>query len=420
LPNYSLKAGVTDKRGSEMVNSWQVGLVALWAIVAAGVSSVCTAEPESKPEATMSPQDLNKFVGWFEFFQKRNAQKYAVTGVNHVDESTYVNIGGIDQWVTIRGQDRNNPVLLILHGGPGDVTNPWGYAYFYEWEKYFTVVQWDQRGAGRTLEKSGESIAQTMTIDRMVQDGIDVSEYLRKHLNQEKIVVVGHSWGSVLGLLMAKARPDLFYAFVGTGQVPSSSKEANFVAYGLALQWAQSAKNVEALADLKRIGPPPYENGTGGWGLLYKWRNACEGPGRDLFLASTLYYALAQPGYTLRDFNYSQDSQLVSEKALFDQQTNLDPTRLEGHFDVPLFVIQGEHDCTTPAKLAKKYLDSISAPRKDFVVIPGEGHFAAFIKSEEFLKDLIARVRPLALKNANSKTPREASANFPSTSSAGR
>jgi pimeloyl-ACP methyl ester carboxylesterase len=167
------------------------------------------------------------------------------------------------------------------------------------------------------------------------QDGVEVAEYLRQHLNQDRIVLVGHSWGSLLGLLIAKARPDLFYAFVGTGQVPSSSKDANLVAYGLAVQRARSVKNTQALADLKRVGPPPYEDGTGGWGVLYKWRNACEGPDRDVFLASTLYYALAQPGYTLRDFNYSQDSQLMGEQALFDQVTNLDRKRLEGHFDVP-------------------------------------------------------------------------------------
>ena len=384
-----------------MSSSWQIGLVTLLAFGAAIVSSARAPEPESKPQEIPSPQEVKKFVDSLDFFQKRNAQKYAVIGANRIDESAYVKIGGIDQWLTIRGQDRNNPILLILHGGPGDVTNPWGYAYFYEWEKYFTVVQWDQRGAGRTLEKSGESIAPTITIDRMMQDGIEVSEYLRKHLNQEKIVLVGHSWGSLLGLLMAKARPDLFYAFVGTGQVPGSSKEANFVAYGLALQWAQRAKSAQALADLKRIGPPPYESGTGGWGVLYKWRNACEGPGRDVFLASTLYYALSQPGYTLSDFNYTQDSQLISGEALFDQITNLDPKRLAGKFNVPVIVIQGEHDCTTPTALAKSYLDSISAPLKDFVVIPREGHFAAFIKSDEFLKDLIARVRPLALKKAN-------------------
>jgi pimeloyl-ACP methyl ester carboxylesterase len=365
--------------------------------VAAAVSSLCVAQAESKPPE-VSPQDASKFVGWFEFFQNRNKQKYAVTGTNRIDEATYVKAGGIEQWLTIRGQDRNNPVLLILHGGPGDVTSPWGYAYFHDWEKYFTVVQWDQRGAGRTLEKAGESIESTLTIDRMVQDGIEISEYLRQHLNQEKIVLVGHSWGSLLGLLMAKAKPELFYAFVGTGQVPSSAMEANVVAHRLALQWARAAKNPEALADLNRIGPPPYKDGTDGWGVLYKWRSACEGPDRDVFLASTLYYALAQPGYTLRDFNYSQEGQIGSGNKLFDQITNLDHKRLEGTFNLPIVVIQGENDCTTPAELAHKYLDSISAPRKDFVVIPGEGHFAAFIKSDEFLKDLVARVRPLAAK----------------------
>ena len=289
------------------MGSWRSGIVGLCIVLSVGFSVHCFAEAETKPHTTVSPEDLDKFVGWFDFFQKRSAKKYAVTGANPIDESAYVKIGDIDQWITIRGQDRNNPVLLILHGGPGDVTSPWGYVYFHDWEKYFTVVQWDQRGAGKTLEKSGESIASTMTIDRMVQDGIEVSAYLRQHLNQEKIVLVGHSWGSLLGLLMAKAKPELFYAFVGTGQVPGSSMEANVMAYGLALQWARTVKNSEALADLSRIGPPPYKDGTEGWGVLYKWRNACEGPGRDVFLASTLYFALSKPGYALRDFNYSQD-----------------------------------------------------------------------------------------------------------------
>jgi pimeloyl-ACP methyl ester carboxylesterase len=376
--------------------SSRIRIAGLWMAASVGFSALCFAGGETKPQTTESPDDLKKFVGLFDYFQKRAAQKYAVTGANHVDESAYVKIGDIDQWVTIRGQDRNNPVLLILHGGPGDVTSPWGYVYFHDWEKYFTVVQWDQRGAGKTLEKSGESIASTMTIDRMVQDGIEVSAYLRQHLNKEKIVLVGHSWGSLLGLLMAKAKPEFFSAFVGTGQVPSSSTEANVVAHRLALQWAHSVKNIDATADLNRIGPPPYKDGTDGWGVLYKWRNACEGPGRDVFLASTLYYALSKPGYTLRDFNYSQDGQLVSGNTLFDQITDLDHTKLEGQFNIPIFVIQGENDCTTPAELAHKYLDSISAPHKEFVVIPGEGHFAGFIKSDEFLKDLIAQVLLLA------------------------
>jgi pimeloyl-ACP methyl ester carboxylesterase len=381
--------------------SWSVAIAGLWIAAGLTFSALCFAAGETAPQTTVSAEDLKKFVGWIEFLQTRSAKKYAVEGANHIDESSYVKIGDIDQWLTIRGQDRNNPVLLILHGGPGDVTNPWGYVYFHDWEKYFTVVQWDQRGAGKTLEKSAESVALTMTIDRMVQDGIEVSAYLRQHLNQDKIVLVGHSWGSLLGLLMAKAKPDFFSAFVGTGQVPSSSTEANVVAHRLALQWAHSVNKADALEDLNRIGPPPYKDGTDGWGVLYKWRNACEGPGRDVFLASTFFYALSKPGYTLGDFNFSQDGQLVSGNKLFDQITNLDHKKLEGHFNIPIFVIQGENDCTTPTELAHKYLDSISAPRKEFVLISGEGHFAAFIKSDEFLKELVARVLPIAKQKPN-------------------
>jgi pimeloyl-ACP methyl ester carboxylesterase len=120
--------------------------------------------------------------------------------------------GGLEQWITMRGEDRKNPVLLFLHGGPGDATNPWGYAGFRNWLKYFTVVQWDQRGAGRTFGRNGPAAASTITIDRMVQDGVELAELLSRRFQKDKIVLVGHSWGSILGVFMAKARPELFYA----------------------------------------------------------------------------------------------------------------------------------------------------------------------------------------------------------------
>src|ERR1017187_5831126 len=94
-----------------------------------------------------------------------------------------------------------DPALLFLQGGPGDATNPWGYAGFRNWLKYFTVVQWDQRGAGRTLGRNGASAASTITIERMVQDGVELTELLSKRLQKDKIVLVGHSWGSILGVL---------------------------------------------------------------------------------------------------------------------------------------------------------------------------------------------------------------------------
>src|SRR6266446_1283995 len=146
--------------------------------------------------------ELQKLEPALKFLRERNARTYAITTPNGIDEARYVEVGGLQQWITIRGEDRNNPVLLFLHGGPGDATNPWGYAGFRSWLKHFTVVQWDQRGAGRTLGKNGPSLAPTITIDRMAQEGIELTELLRKTLQKEKIVLVGHSWGSILGVFM--------------------------------------------------------------------------------------------------------------------------------------------------------------------------------------------------------------------------
>ncbi len=119
-------------------------------------------------------------------------------------------IGGIPQWITIKGDDRANPVILFLHGGPGNAMSPFADAMFAGWEKDFTLVQWDQRGAGRTYTKNGPSVEPTMTLERMTDDGIEVAEFLKKHLGKDRIVLEGGSWGSVLGIRMAHARPDLF------------------------------------------------------------------------------------------------------------------------------------------------------------------------------------------------------------------
>ncbi len=338
--------------------------------------------------------DYQKFENWRAFLSSRAAQTFAIIGSNPVDESGYVTIGGIDQWITIRGEDRNNPVLLFLHGGPGDVTNPWSYPYFFSWLKSFTVVQWDQRGAGRTLGKSGDSIGPTMTIDRMTQDGIELSEHLRQHLRKDRIILVGHSWGSVFGVLMTKARPDLFYAYVGTGQVVDF-KQGDAVAYKLALQTAGDVGESGDIASLKAIGTPPYPDGKG-WQLFYKWRRKCEGAETDKFLGGLTGFAFQSPGYSIRDINDWLDGQVLGGERLFDQGTQLSAKRLGGNFAVPVFVFQGEHDCSSPTELARNYVDSISAPKKEFIAIPGSGHFAVFTKSNEFLKELVERVRPLA------------------------
>ena len=175
----------------------------------AAASSARTEVPEIVPTdaGTVSLQKFDTTLG---FLRAKNARDYAITAPNGIDEGRFVEVGGIEQWITIRGEDRNNPVVLFLHGGPGDATNPWGYIAFRSWLKQFTVVQWDQRGAGRTFGKNADASPETITVARLVQDGIELAESLRKSLRKDKIVLVGHSWGSILGVLMAKVQAGAF------------------------------------------------------------------------------------------------------------------------------------------------------------------------------------------------------------------
>jgi pimeloyl-ACP methyl ester carboxylesterase len=359
----------------------------------AGVCGEKVEAQESKTDPA-AVDDLHKFLETRSFISRRNEQYYRIATPQGIDEARYVPVGGIEQYISIRGEDRDNPVILFLHGGPGDVTNPWGYLAFRPWLKYFTVVQWDQRGAGRTLGKSGPEIAPTITVERMVQDGVELAEYLRKSLHKDKLILVGHSWGSVLGLFMAKARPDLFYAFVGTAQVADSTRNYA-VAYDDLLKKARALNEQTAIEELRSIGPPPYPDSRG-WGVQRKWSNLFEHA--DLFISGMFGAGLTAPGYTWADINDWTAGQNLSGQQLIPQIAKLDLKALGGQFALPIFVIQGAEDFTTPTSLAKALVTAIRAPRKEFVTIPGAGHFAVFMKSDEFLRELVARVRPLAVK----------------------
>lgn len=355
------------------------------AVAAPGHAQVSTAPP------LQVDADFQKLDAMMRALRNRNAQDYAITGPNGLDEARYVEVGGIEQWITIRGEDRRNPVLLVLHGGPGDATNPWGYAGFRSWLKNFTVVQWDQRGAGRTLGRNGPSLAPTITIERMAQDGVELAELLRKALQKDKIVLVGHSWGSILGVFMVKARPDVFYAFVGTGQVADPVRNYA-VAYNALLKKAETLRDPRAIRELKEVGPPPYPTGRG-YAVQRKWSNLFEGA--DFFISSMFGLALAAPGYSLRDINDWVEGQDLSGQRLIPQTSTLDSQKLGGEFALPVFVIQGAEDFTTPTSLARSFLHSLRAPRKAFVAVEGGGHFAVFMKPDVFLKELVARVLPL-------------------------
>ncbi|HWG77137.1 MAG TPA: alpha/beta hydrolase [Steroidobacteraceae bacterium] len=342
------------------------------------------------PNATT--QDEKRLEQWLAQEARRTTQVYAIEGANSVDEAGYVPIGGIDQWLSIQGEDRTHPVLLFVHGGPGDASSAWAYPYFRSWEHDFVVAQWDQPGAGRTLTHSGAPAA--LSLDRMVQDGIQVAEYLHERLKQPKIILLGQDWGSVLGLLMIKARPDLFLAYVGTGQIVDPVQDERD-SYALALKTAQDAHDTQAVADLKAAGVPPYAEGSPAQQILARWRDACEGAESERFRDARLGFALAAPGYSVHDLDDWLEGRALSAQLLARQQREFAPRRLQGSFAVPIFVIQGAGDCTSPAPLVMHWLQDVQAPRKQYLTIEGAGHDALFVRSDAFLHAMSNDLAPL-------------------------
>jgi pimeloyl-ACP methyl ester carboxylesterase len=329
--------------------------------------------------------------------QHVTAEQLAILTSNGIDEAMYVKIGGIDQWIQIRGQDRDNPVLLCLHGGPGATWLPLT-AVFAPWEKDFTVVQWDQRGAGKSLEASGSSIASTMSIQRMSDDGIELAEFLRAHLKKEKILLLGHSWGSILGVHMVLQRPDLFYAYVGTGQVAQMTRSQQ-ISYDHLLEKARAASDKSSVQALVEIGPPPFDRMQKVAVYFHQLEPYEVEPDRYAqsgLMGGAIFNA---PNFSLRDIlNRARGFERIPTWSLYQAMLSTDLSSLGSTFKVPVFFFQGAQDEVTEASLVQEYFDKVDAPHKEIVLFEGEGHFAVLTQPGKFLKELDTRVRPLAVQ----------------------
>jgi len=338
-------------------------------------------------------------LGFRAYRQQLAIETLAIRSPKGVQEGEFVNIGGIRQWIQIRGEDRDNPVLLFVHGGPGGTTLPISSGWL-PWEKHFTVVQWDQRGTGRTYGAAGDALAPTMTLERMTQDGVELAEYLRAHLHKEKIVLVGHSWGSFLGIHMVKQRPDLFSAYVGTGQVVGKTtfEKAFELTIGRLQRLAAATNNREALAELAPIASQPTltpENRL----IADRWNSALGLPPADGFQMTGPVPPLFMPGLSLLDLYNWRRGAIFSAKYLTGRKGPMfqsDTASLGFEFSIPMFFIEGEVDGVTPGEPAERYFKEITAPHKEFVWVSGGDHFIPFDRPDQFLAELAARVMPFA------------------------
>jgi proline iminopeptidase len=335
------------------------------------------------------------------YLQHQVAEKRAISSPNGIDSLEPVRIGGIDQWIEVRGQNVNNPVLLWIHGGPGIAFIPLAGAFQDPLEKYFTVVQWDQRGAGKTYGSNDKELQrQTMNIPQMEQDTLEVANYLRNRFKREKIIVVGHSWGSVLGLWLAHEHPELIYAYVGVGQVVNM-KQNRETMYQDALQQARNRQIEEAVKELESLEPyPPPNIDFGKDSIVNKWSGALLGPptsGKGFTnIRRLLTDVVSAPEYSLADdYSFIQGQQL-SLKTLIPQLMKVDLNELGVDFREPIFFFEGRNDSDCRPALIWTYSQTIKAPKKGFIWFENSGHFPFFDEQQKFRDELVQQVLPLA------------------------
>jgi len=312
-----------------------------------------------------------------------------------IDEGAFVPILGLDHWLTLRGDDRTNPALLVL-GGPGVGLSAFA-PLFAAWERQFTVVQWDQPGCGATHAKNGEARTGALTIERLVRDAIAVAGHARDRLGKKRVVLLGGSAGSMLALTIASRRPDLVSACVCTGAFVDWPRQ-DAASYALVLARARAAHDDAAVAELERIGPPPYRD-TGTDAIKSKYAGAFT-PAEAAAIAAVrpaLESPPADATYVAHGLVLGDPRALAT--AAYDQLraeiVTFDARRLGRSFRVPVFFFQGEHDAYSVTDAVRDYVAWIDAPRKLLAVVPGAGHSLMF--AAELLQELLlAHVRPIA------------------------
>jgi pimeloyl-ACP methyl ester carboxylesterase len=302
-----------------------------------------------------------------------------------INEHGYVRIGGADQWVQIRGADRANPVLLMLHAHGVSMI---GLTPLYtSWERHFTVVQWDRRTVGRTRRAARLAGNGDWTFDRFVADGVELVEHLRQRLGQDRVVLAAHSQGTVIGVGMARRRPDLFHAYVGLGQMVDMARNES-IAYERLLAQARTAGRRTVAEGLVALGPPPYPD-PATWIRRLRYAMALD-PEARAWQKVALTRALLMPGYSVRDILGLFTDIMVFPQHLYDETMAVTPETLGTRFEVPVLLLHGTQDAYAMPELAKEYVDRIEAPTKTYVPLPGLGHMAPFLAPGRIIEELTA------------------------------
>lgn len=318
-----------------------------------------------------------------------------------IQETWKARIGGIDQWINARGQDRDNPVILFVHGGPASPLMPTTWEFQRPLEEYFTVVNYDQRGAGKTFRANDpDAVAGTLHIARFVDDAIGIAELVLKRYRKDKLILMGHSWGTVVGMGAALRRPELFHAYVGIGQV-INVRDNERVSFEYGLAEARKHGNAAAVAELESIAPYPGDAAitreriiiARKWPQFYGGMSAYRDGTAKYFFGAPLL----SPEYDEADAEAIDAGNRFTLGRILPEFLEVDFKGVR-EFPIPVVMLMGRHDYTTPSELTAQWLERVKAPYKRGVWFERSAHMIPWEEPGKLLVTMLDTVRPIAMK----------------------
>jgi len=307
-----------------------------------------------------------------------------------VAELTTIDVNGHDLALMIRGHDMSNPVLLFLAGGPGGSEMGAMRNHLPELEQHFTVATWDQRGTGKSYPELDPT--DTITLNGFADDTDAVTDYLRDRFGQDRIHLLGQSWGSTLGVMAVQQHPEKYQAFIGTGQMVSQLA-TDTIFYNDTLAWARNNGNRDLEANLVAIGPPPYaqmldyETALSYEHDVYPYDHKPNSEGEGGFSENFLVeeYALLDQIHLLGAF-------MDTFSVLYPQLQDIDFRETATTFEVPMFFVQGAHEADGRADPFGDWYPTIDAPIKDLTVLDTSGHRPLWEQPDEFIDYMVNTV----------------------------
>lgn len=347
--------------------------------------------PSSRWGSSYTLEKLNQGISYFSVFPENQANVLGekVTGIKvpeHVPEELFtlyksysVNLGGVDQWISVKGTKKENPILLVLHGGPGSTLMALSYMYQRPWEKYYTVVNWDQRCSGKTASISGVESPVELTSEIIINDALELTDYLRETFHKDKIIILGHSWGTFLGVNLAKRYPDRYIAYISTGTMVDSEKEYKYQYEYYKNKFTEEG-NQKKLDNLNSIGEF--------WDisnrdekkmlavnkiLIDEGNSSAKIKGVWAALKYEIFPMLRSTEYKFKDhlnyLGYKAYPHVINE-----EMPRFKAENVGCEYNIPVYYIEGDEDIQTPYVLAQELYEKTVAPDKAFYTLKNCAH----------------------------------------------